>query len=61
MFVNQKFTEPQCMIPSDSQMQPRWLLGVDSAVKHTVLTRVQGTPLSEIEPAGAVGGGVVAA
>lgn len=44
------------MVWSDSQIQPRWLLGVDSAVKHTVLMRVQGSPLSEIEPAGAVGG-----
>ncbi len=37
-------------------MQPRPLDADESAVKHTLLMRVQGTPASEIEPAGAVAG-----
>ena len=60
LLVNQWFTEPQCMMPP-MQMQPRSLDGVDSAVKQTALLMLQATPLSEIEPAGAVAGGVVAA
>ena len=61
LFVNQWFTEPQCMMPSAMQMHPRSLDGVDSAVKQTALVMLQAAPLSEIEPAGAVAGGVVAA
>jgi len=41
--VNQWFTGRQCMVPSRRQMQPRWVVAVDSTVKHTVLMRVRQT------------------
>jgi hypothetical protein len=59
--VNQPFTEPQCMIPSAMQMQPRCELAVFSAVKQTALVLVQATPFSDTLPAGAAAGGIVAA
>ncbi len=37
-------------------MQPRPLVAVESAVKHTLLMKVQGIPSSEIEPVGALAG-----
>jgi hypothetical protein len=43
------------------QMHPRPLLAVDSAVKQTAFMTVQGIPLSEIDPAGASAGTMVAA
>lgn len=59
--VNQSWTDPQCMVVSDMQMQPRGELGVDSAVKHTALIFAHGTPLSDTLPGGAVAGTVVVA
>jgi hypothetical protein len=59
--VNQSWTDPQCMVWSNMQMQPRGELGVDSAVKHTAFISVHGTPLSDTLPGGAVDGTVVAA
>jgi hypothetical protein len=57
--VNQWFTLPQCITPSAMQMQPRSDVGVDSAVKQTILGARQDAPFSETAPAGAVEGGVV--
>jgi hypothetical protein len=60
-FTNQWLTLPQCISPSDIQMQPRSEVGVDSAVKQTMLAARQGIPRSKEVPVGAPAGRVALA